>query len=317
MKKSVIGITTGDIRGVGLEVTMKALHSFVNSQSTFVIWRSPQRVQKCWLPLPKKLCLTVNNLEEALQEANAIQSRYRFIELLSQDSPATWVEQAARLCLDKRLAGMVTGPVSKKTFIDANLNSLGHTPLLKRICRAKQAYMGFLGSKFNVILLTGHLPLNRVTQSLSKTALQAAFSAITDWQKDLPLSLCRKPIGVLGLNPHCGESGLIGTFEQNILGPLLEEYSDLRGPLVPDAAFGQENWKTYSFYLALYHDQGLIPFKMIHGHSGGAHVTVGLPIVRTSVDHGTASDLFGKGLARPESMRDAIQWCETLIRRKG
>jgi 4-hydroxythreonine-4-phosphate dehydrogenase len=136
-----------------------------------------------------------------------------------------------------------------------------------------------------------------------------------------------KPVAVLGLNPHAGDSGLIGDEEDLVIRPAIAALSNptksespeparavaIEGPLVPDAAFTQTNWSRYSLFLAQYHDQGLIPFKTIHGQSG-VHVTWGLPFIRTSVDHGTAFDIAGEDKADPASMRLAIEWAIKLAR---
>ena len=108
----------------------------------------------------------------------------------------------------------------------------------------------------------------------------------------------------MGLNPHAGEKGIIGNCEADLFRKLPSAFS---GPLVPDAAFLKKNWKTYSLYLCLYHDQGLIPFKLVHGQDSGVHITLGLPFLRTSVDHGTAEDIFNKNVANHASMLEAIQ----------
>lgn len=312
-----IVITTGDLGSIGLEVTMKALESFKASRNCYLIFRGAHREKVCWQDLPKNMTLRVRDPNVALEAASRKRPPYRFIEILSDDSPAHWVKWAAEWCLDSKVDGMVTGPVSKKTFLDADLNYIGHTPLLQAVCKSRDVYMGFLGKYFNVILLTGHIPLSLVESNLTRTKLNRAIQTITKWHSQHWGHHLQKPLGLLGLNPHNGEDGLIGNFEKRTLTSILSKYSTVAGPLVPDAAFQKDNWKKYTFFLSLYHDQGLIPFKMIHGHSGGAHVTVGLPIVRTSVDHGTALDLYGKGLASPNSMRDAIRFCETFINRKG
>ncbi len=316
MKKTIISITSGDADGIGLEVTMKALNSYHSSKSTFIIYRNSKSQKKCWKDLPKRKTLQVTNLGEALSEAHNTRSPYRYIELKSSDNPAKWVEQSTKSCLKGELHGIVTGPVSKKSFIDANLNTLGHTPLFKKLCGVPEVYMGFLGSHFNVILLTGHIPIHEVEKSLSPDAIKLAFNIIPAWQRQLPKYYSKKPLGVLGLNPHSGEDGLIGGFEKKILYPILSSHKNLVGPLIPDVAFQSDFWGKFSFYIALYHDQGLIPFKMIHTRSSSCHVSVGLPIVRTSVDHGTAKDIFGLGKAHPGSMISAIQWCEKLINKK-
>jgi 4-hydroxythreonine-4-phosphate dehydrogenase len=317
MAVRLIGITTGDHNSVGLEVTMKALSSLPNSSSRYLIIRGPDQKKICWPTLPKKLTLRVNNLDDALSEAKSSKSPFRYLEVISGDNPAQWVEAMALLCLKGDINGMVTGPVSKKTFIDANLSSIGHTPLLQKVCSTPEAYMGFLGSRFNVVLLTGHVPTIEVEKLLTSKLVNSALQTILAWKQGLPLAIRKKPLGVLGLNPHCGEGGLIGLFEKNNLIPIISKNKNVIGPLVPDAAFSEENWKKYSFFVTMYHDQGLIPFKMIHGHNGGAHVTIGLPIIRTSVDHGTATELNGKGIARPDSMAEALRWCNYLISKKG
>lgn len=320
-KKKLIAITTGDSDGIGLEITYKALHRIKSSSSTFLIFRNRERVLKTntsLQTLPKSKCLKVSTLHDALIEASTKNSPFPFIEIQQDTSPAHWVQQAAELCLKKQIHGLVTGPVSKKTFIDAYLDCVGHTPLLSKICQTPFVYMGFLGQYFNIILATGHIPLQQVESQLSvNDSLKICFKTLLKWRKYLPKKLQNRPLGVLGLNPHSGEGGLIGNFEKQKLIKLISSSSFkelLVGPLIPDVAFFKENWNKYSFFVALYHDQGLIPFKMIHGRTGGCHVSIGLPIIRTSVDHGTAKDIYGKGIAKPDSMVSAISWCETLIR---
>lgn len=318
LKKKLISITTGDLDGIGLEVTMKSLHKLPSTQkNTYLIFREKKIPKINLKPLPKKLTFSTPSLSEALTEIKTKNSPYRYIEVLSSDSPAEWVKTSAELCLDQVIHGMVTGPVSKKTFIDAKLESVGHTPLLSQICKTPMVFMGFMGNSFNVILLSGHIPVHRVEHSLSEQSLSKAFDVILQWKHgSLSKKIIQRPIGVLGLNPHNGEDGLIGNFEKLFFNSLIAKYQALKGPLVPDVAFLKENWKKYSLFIALYHDQGLIPFKMIHGHTSGCHVSVGLPIIRTSVDHGTATDIFGKGLAKPDSMISALQWCDSLIKRR-
>jgi 4-hydroxythreonine-4-phosphate dehydrogenase len=120
-------------------------------------------------------------------------------------------------------------------------------------------------------------------------------------------------LAIVGVNPHAGEQGLLGD-EEALLRQLLG--ADVRGPLVPDAAFLPANWGLYSVYVCPYHDQGLIPFKLVHGFDSGVHMTLGLPFIRTSVDHGTAKDIFGKNKARAGSMKDAITTAIRLAKEK-
>jgi 4-hydroxythreonine-4-phosphate dehydrogenase len=181
--------------------------------------------------------------------------------------------------------------------------------------------MTFIGDKFNVMLATGHIPLSQLSSKFSASNLEEAIRAAGGFVRLLRKLEKRKtptkPIGVLGLNPHAGDTGIIGTEDDSIVKPTLNRFGDsdilLEGPLVPDSAFTPPSWSKYSLYLALYHDQGLIPFKTVHGQNG-VHLTWGLPFIRTSVDHGTAFDIAGKDKADATSMRLAVEWAIRLAR---
>jgi Pyridoxal phosphate biosynthesis protein len=315
MSKLKIAITTGDINGIGFEVAAKALSKLGPQKSVqFLLWRSEQSEIKYLKLIDKKFeRITVESLDEALK----IDGPY-LIDICSDDSPAHWVEQTAKACLTKKLSGMATGPLSKTSIHAAGFKDLGHTDILKRISKTKTVNMGFAGEKFNVVLTTGHIPISEVPKKLGFKTLAEALVNANTLRQSLDGLQKNKPIGVLGLNPHAGEQGLIGTEEQvlfkNLTAFAKEKNIPIEGPLVPDAAFFPQNWKRYSVYLALYHDQGLIPFKMIHGQDSGVHISLGIPFVRTSVDHGTAFDIFGKNKANPASMTEAIEWAIKLAR---
>lgn len=301
-----VAITSGDVDGIGLEVSIKALNKVgPQNQIQFLLFRSPKSSE---FKLPKFKRIQVLNLEDAL----SLPARGReLIEVVNEDSPAVWVENVARACLKREISSMVTAPLSKQEIQNAGFSDIGHTDILKRVSGKKTAFMTFVGPKFNVLLVSGHIPLEKVERALSAKLLKEALEAAHQARAFLPGSMKKRPLAVLGLNPHAGDQGLIGKFDQRILKPTLETMKKrlpLAGPLVPDVAFLPENWKKYSVYVALYHDQGLIPFKMIHGFDAGVHLTLGLPIKRTSVDHGTAKDLFGKNKANPGSMIEALRW---------
>ncbi len=161
--------------------------------------------------------------------------------------------------------------------------------------------MGFVGKEFNVLLATDHISLSSVESQLLNGEFKKALRSADLFRKMLK---DKRKIGVLGLNPHAGEKGIIGNCESRLFKKLPPQFE---GPLVPDAAFLKKNWKRYSVFQCLYHDQGLIPFKMQHGQDSGVHVTIGLPFIRTSVDHGTAEDIFNKNIANCSSMLEAIE----------
>lgn len=316
MTKLRIGITTGDADGVGLEVTAKALAKIGPQKNVqFIIWRSDDKSASPYLKVIDRKFerIVVDSLDEALK----IEGPY-LIDIASSESPAQWVVEAGKGCFKNKLAGMVTGPLSKVTIQQSGLKDIGHTDILKRISGTKNINMSFVGDKFNVVLATGHLPVSQISKHISFSKVAEAVLSADQVRKTLPAALQKKPIAVLGLNPHAGEEGLIGK-EEGLIFPHLKDFAKERkipvvGPLVPDAAFFPENWKKYSVYVALYHDQGLIPFKIIHGQNSGVHISMGLPFVRTSVDHGTAKDIFGKNIANPNSMIDAIRWGIKLAR---
>ncbi|MGZ6451536.1 MAG: 4-hydroxythreonine-4-phosphate dehydrogenase PdxA [Bdellovibrio sp.] len=257
--------------------------------------------------------IIVDSLEQGLK----IKGPY-LIDIASELSPAEWVQVSAKACMKRTLQGMATGPLSKTNIINSGFKDLGHTDILKRISKTKHANMAFVGNKFNVVLATAHIPLAEVSNHLSFSSVSQSLKNANTLRLKLRKFHKDKPIAILGLNPHAGEEGLIGTEEIKLFPKLkdfaLTEKIPVVGPLVPDAAFLNTNWNKYSVYLSLYHDQGLIPFKMIHGQDSGVHITLGIPFIRTSVDHGTAKDIFEKNKANPRSMMEAIQWAIKLAR---
>jgi 4-hydroxythreonine-4-phosphate dehydrogenase len=213
---------------------------------------------------------------------------------------------------------LVTAPLSKTTIVKAGYKDLGHTEMLARISGQQNLFMGFLGSKFNVVLATGHKPLGQAVQAWQPEILQRAMAAANELRSILPARRRKLAIGLVGLNPHAGENGLIG--EEELWMAKVARSTDksilVEGPLVPDSAFLPHMWKKFSVYVSPYHDQGLIPFKLVHGFSQGVHLTLGVPFVRTSVDHGTAKDLFGRNKADSGSMTEALQTAIKLVKER-
>lgn len=320
MKKHTLLLTTGDVDGIGLEVAIKALCKIkIPKNVSIVCIRSKKSEQ---VSSQKKLIVALHKktnsvCADSFDEALSLSKKHQIVDLRLNTHPAQWVETAAIYCQKKIADGLVTGPLSKPEILAAGMGDLGHTDILKRICDRKTANMGFVGKHFAVVLATGHTAVVNVESQLTDDCLDFAVSSCHQLISLLTAAKKKKPIAVLGLNPHAGDSGLIGHFEQKTLIPWLRRHADstaeknrisatLVGPLVPDVAFQKNMWNRFSIFLALYHDQGLIPFKTVHGQTG-AHITLGLPILRTSVDHGTAKDIYGKNLANPASMIDAIE----------
>jgi 4-hydroxythreonine-4-phosphate dehydrogenase len=229
------------------------------------------------------------------------------------DNPTQWVYESTLLCTQYPNCSLVTAPLSKETSLLSSHQVVGHTDLFRKTFPQEHIFMAFLGPSFNIALLTDHIPLHSVTKTCTKELLQLGIDSCLKFRGQLSKKLQNLPIAILGMNPHGGENGIIGS-EELAFKEVISSYGDLvEGPLVPDAAFLKKNWPLYSLFLCLYHDQGLIPFKMIHGQDSGIQVSMGLPFLRTSVDHGTAKTLFNKNLANPNSMIEAILFARNSL----
>jgi 4-hydroxythreonine-4-phosphate dehydrogenase len=315
-----ISITTGDTDGIGLEVSIKSLLRIGPQKGTvFFLYRSEKALEKDLNLLDRRFQrLVVGDLSDGLDFLNQQKkiSSKLLIDVASPKAPPFWVEESAQFCMKKALNGMATAPMSKELIHQCGFKDMGHTDILSRVSKAKSVRMGFIGDRFNVVLATGHLPLKKVSSHIKIDTFKIALRQAQALSETLKLT--SRPIALLGLNPHAGENGLIGNEEIKVLRKVINwaqrQGYKIEGPLTPDAAFLPLNWKRYSCYVACYHDQGLIPFKMIHGQDSGCHLSLGLPFVRTSVDHGTAKDIFGKNKANPQSMISALQFCMKLIK---
>lgn len=278
--KKRIGISTGDIRGVGSFVASKSLQALgPQSYFQFLIWTNKQAPV---LRIPGFKTQTFTSSSLALK---ACFNSKILLQIQSSKPVGDWIEELALLCLNSKISGMLTGPVSKKTIKNNKHKALSQTSLLSKLSNKKNVFMCFRGGLFNVVLFTDHIPLKKVSINIKK--LKACLNLSLEARKFLKPALRNKPLGLLALNPHASENGLIGSEETKQLGPVLKSFSskEVQGPLCPDSAFLKSQWNRYSFFIALYHDQGLIPFKLAHEHKGFSQ-TLGLPFLRFSVDHG-------------------------------
>lgn len=227
------------------------------------------------------------------------------------------LEAACRGCLNGQFAAMVTGPVHKSVINEAGFIFSGHTEFLAGLCGAVQTVMLLTDGSLRVALATTHLPLREVAAAVTRERLRTTLQILHD---DLlhRFAVGQPRIGVLGLNPHAGESGHLGREEIDIIQPLIDELRQrgwrLQGPLPADTAFTPAVREQYDAVLAMYHDQGL-PALKAGGFGHTVNITLGLPIIRTSVDHGTALNLAGTGRADPGSLRCAIHSALELARR--
>ena len=306
-------ITTGDKDGIGLESAVKALCGIGERKNVqFFLWRdkeTPAFLDTKFRELYSKFHV-VQKTEISSQK---IDKKISLVDMASSNTPLMWVRQAGQLCLENPdSTALATGPLSKIQIQKEGSSFKGHTDMLKEMTGCLDLFMCFLGEKFNVVLLTDHQPISKV--KITSEVLDRCIQKTLLFRKKLSVEQKKKPVGVLGLNPHAGEEGILGDEEILIFQSVLKKYkkTEVLGPLTPDTAFDPNNWRKYSFYICAYHDQGLIPFKMIHSRKG-VHTTLGLPFIRTSVDHGTAKDIFSQGKADSISMKKAIELALTLL----
>ena len=300
----LIHITTGDPDGIGLEVALKALNKIRRVKGVqFVLWRSNCAPKDMFHLLNKQFKIVTVKELKFLKELKKTEENVLW-DLALPEQPTQWVAQAGALCLKNPHAqALVTGPLSKTQMQKEGFKERGHTALLKKISKVPHVYMCFLGDDFNVTLLTGHTPLKKI--QWSEKDLDHCIKLCLDVHPSLVRA--DQTIGVLGLNPHAGEEGLLGTEDIALKRALCKWMGLVEGPLIPDVAFFKENWTRFFMYICMYHDQGLIPFKMVHGRKS-FQVSLGLPFMRVSVSHGTAKDIYGQNKADLASMRRAILW---------
>jgi 4-hydroxythreonine-4-phosphate dehydrogenase len=229
------------------------------------------------------------------------------------------IRLSAEACLAGTAAALVTGPIHKARLVERGFAFRGHTDFLGHLCGARREVMAFVGGELRVALVTTHIPLMAVGEALqTDDIIRVVRTAAVAVEQDLGLP--RPRIAVCGLNPHAGEGGLLGREELDTIGPacaaLRTEGLHILGPVSAETAFLQARTGAADLIVAMYHDQGLAPLKAVDfGRS--VNWTLGLPIVRTSVDHGTADALMGTGQADPASMRAAIGLARRVVARRS
>jgi 4-phospho-D-threonate 3-dehydrogenase / 4-phospho-D-erythronate 3-dehydrogenase len=330
--RPLLGITMGDPAGVGPEITVKALSRpdvmsscrpvVVGDRSvmadTLDLLHSPLRlhavphVSDCLFAAGEIECLDLGavdsaHLPKATVSADAGRAAYAYIE------------KAVDLCQSGTIAGIVTAPINKEALAAAGLQHSGHTEILAKLSGTRDFAMLLMGKELRVIHVTTHVALRRVpdlvTRERVRRVIQLAQQTMTE------LGRPRARIAVCGLNPHAGEEGLFGDEEQTAIIPAVKDAQsegiDVHGPLPADTLFSRARGGEFDIVVAMYHDQGHVPVKTL-GFTydeaartwtglSGVNVTIGLPFLRVSVDHGTAFDRAWQGIANPESMVEAIE----------
>ncbi|MGR3809275.1 4-hydroxythreonine-4-phosphate dehydrogenase PdxA [Jiulongibacter sp. NS-SX5] len=315
-----IGITIGDINGIGPEVILKALEKQkITKLCTPIIYGSGKHLSKykAELGFDDWQFFTISNTKQANRKKFNLINCYEGpnfpLDLGQVNKEAgNLAFQALKRATDDLkngyLEALVTAPISKDNTQGVEFDFPGHTEFLANAFEAEDVLMFLVSNDLRLGVVTGHIPLEQVKKQINKKSIAKKLelmkaSLINDFGIQKP------KIAVLGLNPHAGENGMLGTEEKEIIEPVINEFRAkgnlFFGPFPTDGFFATQEWKNYDAVLAMYHDQGLTPFKMLSFDSG-VNFTAGLPGVRTSPDHGTAFGIAGKNEADPGSMLQAI-----------
>lgn len=232
---------------------------------------------------------------------------------------AHYIEEAVKLAQQGHVQGIVTCPISKSSLNEAGYSFPGHTEMLATLTQAPDFAMMMAGNTLKVTLVTIHCPLRDVPDRLTIDSVYKMIQ-ITQQALRVDFGITTPRIAVAGLNPHSGEKLLFGCEEEEIIGPAVKRARrnkiNVSGPYPPDTIFFKASSGEFDAVVCMYHDQGLIPFKLLH-FDDGVNITLGLPIVRTSVDHGTAYDIAGKGLASHKSLAEAIKLASIISRNRA
>ena len=326
--KPRVGISTGDPAGIGPEIVLKAVaNADVRSALAPVIIGPARELRKqarkfglpCAYPSASQRDLvSASSDEPVIYDTGGAGEHIEWGELSATAGRAAIaaIEAGARLCLDHTLEAIATAPINKEALKLAGSPFPGHTEMLTSLCGSSDSLMCFFAGDLKVFLLTIHVSLADAIKAITK---QRVASAIVLADRELRrFGIAQPRIAVAGLNPHAGEHGLFGSEEAREIAPAIAECRDnhnieVSGPFPADTLFVRAARGEFDAVAACYHDQGLIPVKCL-AFGKAVNVTLGLPIIRTSVDHGTAFDIAGRGIADPGSMIEAMLLAAKLVR---
>jgi 4-hydroxythreonine-4-phosphate dehydrogenase len=329
VSEAPLAVTLGDPAGVGPEIVAAAWHALKASGPTFFAVGDAAALAAAGAPIAI--------IADASEAAGRFAAALPVLDVPLPSPPVPgrpsavaapfvvrWIEAAVRLALDGAAAGVVTAPIAKATLYEAGFAYPGHTEFIGELTRrapmagARGPVMMLAAGNLRAALVTVHEPLARVPSLITEDRIVSVGTVVAEaLARDF--GVARPRIAVAGLNPHAGEGGALGREDLEVVTPAVAALKargiDARGPLPADSLFHEAARATYDAALCLYHDQALIPVKMLD-FWGGVNLTLGLPIVRTSPDHGTAFDIAGKGVARPDSLIAAIRMAAGIAARR-
>ncbi len=326
--KPVIGITLGDINGIGPEVVIKSLiDSRILNLITPVVFGSTKT-----LAYYRKM-FNMHNFQYSQVKAEGSVNAHRvnvvncweeMVEIRAgkvteEGGIAAFkaLEKAVKHLKEGYIDALVTAPINKKNMPSGEFSFVGHTEYLAEAFGAKDSLMLMVSEELRVGLVSTHIPISEVADMITEEKVESKIKIFLKTLRE-NFGVGKPKIAVLGLNPHAGEEGLIGREEEEVLTPVVNKFKKqgklIFGPFPPDGFFGALQFNKFDGVLAMYHDQGLIPFKLLEFEKG-VNFTAGIPVVRTSPDHGTAYSIAGKNEADPSSMREAIFLAAEIVRR--
>ena len=322
-----IAVTMGDPAGIGPEICLHLLQNKdLAKQCVPIIFGDrmvlEQAAEQCGVAKPTKY---IEGLAEAegpcVLDLSAIplsDFETGTINAATGRAGYTYVEDAINAALSGQVAAVTTAPLNKEALRAAGVPFPGHTEIFAALTHAQRACMLQYSSEVRCVFVTTHVPYAEVPRLLTKERILDTLELGAQAMRRIGCIDGNEPkIGVLGLNPHAGEHGLFGNEEETIIGPAIETARergfDVEGPIPPDTAFLPAKRRATDFFVCMYHDQGHIPLKALC-FDEAVNTTLGLPIIRTSVDHGTALDIAGKGKANPNSLFEAVKLAKQLLR---
>ena len=323
-----IGITTGDLNGVGIQLLIQSFKETLNKSEKFKLilfaTKSSCEFYMKLLNVNEINYSVISNLEKS--KPNQINIYECFSSHLSINPGKVTSESglaasqslvvASKNLINNKINALVTMPVTKSNmFLGYKQSFIGHTEYLRGITQSKETLMVLLTDKLRVATATNHIPISKVSKFLTKQLLSTKLTLLLNSLKN-DFQINYPKVALLGLNPHMGDSGLIGMEEEEIIIPLINEFQKknfkVSGPFSADAFFGKSLYQNFDAVLSMYHDQGLIPFKM-QSFNKGVNFTAGMNYVRTSPDHGPALDIVGSKMVNCESFVNAVYFANKIF----
>jgi len=327
-----IGITAGDPAGIGPEVSLKAINSIRDSAIIPVLFCRKSILENLYSDIFSAYEI-IDSKSAGAEDLAHLQTGKKYVYDIPLDLPLpvpgsgsaatgsesrSYIDRALDLWRSGAIDAVVTAPVSKSYIEKSGIAFTGHTEYIAERIGERDPYMMMYSRKYRVLLATMHLPVSRIRESISEDRLlnvmRSGYGCIRSIDGE------EVSLAIAGLDPHCGDDGAIGSFDREVtlraVAAARREGIPISGPFSADTLFIPSTWKRYNLVIAQYHDQGLIPFKML-AFNDGVNVTLGLSLVRTSADHGTAYDIAGRNVSRFTSMAEAIKLAKRLVFSRG